>query len=294
MLYYLIFSASSVFSVIGSAVLFKRYQLKAGTGMRAMVYYLIANGSVSAVIPLIILLASGQQLQIATCSLIYAASLVLASTLNNYFTLRAYETGHVAIANTFSVIGSLLLSCVWGVAFLNETLKLVQVIGILLIFAAVLLIARKNQGAIGKGQWLNLAMVFLGAGAINVLSKLHQVETVHATVDTLSFSIWVALIRTVIFGAIAPFMGKQRKAEGKISWSATLYAYGYSVIGGGTYIITLWLAKILPITITTPLSTAISLVLAAVFAWVFHKERLSRAEVLTILLSLAGVLLIVQ
>ena len=294
MLYYLIFAASSVFSVIGSSVLFKRYQLKAGTGMWATVYYLIANGIMSTALPLVILLATGQKLQTEVCSLIYATSLVVASTLNNYFTLRAYETGHVAIASTFSVIGSLLLSCIWGVAFLNETLKAVQVVGIVLIFGAVLLIARKNHGGIGKGQWLNLVMVFLGAGAINVLSKLHQVETVHPTVDTLSFSIWVALIRTVIFGAIAPFMGKQRKAEGKISFSATLYAYGYSVIGGGTYIITLWLAKILPITITTPLSTAISLVLSAVFAWVFHKERLSRAEILTILLSLAGVLLIVQ
>ena len=49
MLYYLIFSASSVFSVIGSAVLFKRYQLKAGTGMWATVYYLIANGIMSTI-----------------------------------------------------------------------------------------------------------------------------------------------------------------------------------------------------------------------------------------------------
>lgn len=294
MLYYLIFAASSVFGVIGSSVLFKRYQIKAGTGAWATVYYLIVNGVVSAAIPLVILLASGQKLQVELCSVLYAASLVLASTLNNYFTLRAYETGHVAIANTFSVIGSLLLSCVFGIVFLHETLKLVQVLGILLIFAAVFIISGRNNGSIGKGQLLNLAMVFLGAGAINVLSKLHQVETVHATVDTLSFSIWVALIRTVFFGAVAPFMGKQRKAEGKISASAAVYAFTYSIIGGGTYIITLWLAKILPITVTTPLSTAISLVLSAVFAWVFHKEKLSRAEIITILLSLAGVLLIVQ
>ena len=294
MLYYQIFAASSVFSVIGSSVLFKRYQLKAGTGMWSTVYYLIVNGAVSAVIPLAMLLFSGQPLQVEVCSLLYAASLVLASTINNYFTLRAFETGHVAIANTFSVIGSLLLSCVFGVVFLHEELKAVQVLGIALIFAAVLIIARKNHGSIGKGQWLNLAMVFLAAGAINVLSKLHQVETSFATVDTISFSFWVGAIRTVFFGAIAPFMGKQRKAEGKITTSAALYAFGYSVIGGGTYIITLWLAKLLPITVTTPLSTAISLVLAAVFAWVFHKERLSRAEIITILLSLAGVMLIVQ
>ena len=293
-MYYLLFSLSSILSVAGSSVFFKRYQLRAGTGLWATASYLFTNGVISALIPLCILLVSGTPIQATPCSLLYAFSLVVVSTINNYFMLRAFEVGQVAIANTFSVIGSMVLSCVWGVLFLHEELGVMQILGIALIFVAVLLVSRKGHAGTGRGQGFYLLMIFLAAGGINILSKMHQVETNFATVDTMNFSMWVGALRAILFGVLMPFMGKQRREETGVDAKAWVDGAIYSAIGGSTYIVTLAMVKLLPITLTTPLSTGISLVFSAVFAWLFHRERLNRAEIATIVLSLVGVLFIIS
>lgn len=292
-MYYLIFSLSSILSVAGSSIFFKRYQMRAGTGLWATAAYLFGNGVISAAIPLAILIATGTPIAATLCSLLYAFSLVIVSTLSNYYTLRAFAVGQVAIASTFSIIGSMVLSCVWGVVFLHESLNVLQIIGIVLIFAAVLLVSRKGHIGSGRGQRFYLLMIFLTAGGINILSKMHQVETNFATVDTMNFSMWVGALRAILFGLLMPFMGKQRRAETSVDAKAWGIGAIYSLIAGSTYIVTLEMVKLLPITLTTPLSTGISLVFSAVFAWMFHHEKLNRAEIVTIILSLAGALLII-
>ncbi len=291
---YLLFAASSMLSVLSTTLFFKRFQLRAGTGFRATVCYLIANGVFSAIVPAAILLFGGKPIELTWCSFVYAFALVMVSVFNDFFSLRAYASGQMAIASTFNVIGSMSLSCIWGIAFLQEELKALQIGGIALIVLAILLFSKKSGSVSAKTQWINLVMLAATSGAIQILSKMHQIESVLPTAETMSFSVWIGVIRAVIFAVLAPFAFRYLpKEQGTIDKQSVLLASVHSLIVGSIYIVTLTMAKILPITVTTPLSTGLSMGCSALFSFLFWKEKLNRAELCAIALSLAGVLMLV-
>ena len=63
-MYYILFVAITILSQVNSVYLYKKYQLTAGTTFRSNVLYMLINRVVSAVLPAVILYASGSALQI--------------------------------------------------------------------------------------------------------------------------------------------------------------------------------------------------------------------------------------
>lgn len=306
-LYYLILIISSALGAVNSAWLMKKYQLAAGTGLFANVVLMIINGFLSALVAAVVLVTGHEAFETTPYSLAIALATVLCAAVSTLTILKAYEKGQVAIANIFSVMGSILLSCAWGILFLEETLTARQTAAIALIVAAILLFTVKPEkkasrppaadsgetGARQGGHRLLLLyfLIFFSAGFVNILSKVHQVEKVHATVNTLSFSIWIGLIRAILFSLLFPFLKRKCHPLPKLPRAAYGYASAVAIVGGGCYIITLIVAVVLPLTITTPLSTGISMGLTSFLPWLLYREKLSRQEIAGILLSITGILL---
>lgn len=305
--YYLLLIISAALGAVNNVCLMKRYQTTAGTGLSASVLLMIINGIFSALVAVPVLLVSHEPFQATPYSLAMALVTVLCAAVSTLSMLKAYETGQIAIANIFSVMGSILLSCLWGIVFLKESITLRQSAAILLIVAAILLFTVKRQkkpaassatdagrDSTGKRNprilWL-YARIFLCSGFVNIFSKLHQIETVHPAVNTLSFSIWIGVTRTVVFALFLPFLKRRNSRMPQVSKAACGYAVAISLVSGGCYIITLALATVLPLTITTPISMVTSMGLTSFLPWLLYKEKLGRQEIIGILLSIIGILL---
>lgn len=288
-----------IFSVLLNAVnafyLYKKYQLTAGTSLWANTVYLIINGVVSAIFPIILLLIRGERLQYSTYSFLVALAIVICSALGTISHMKAYAMGKIATVNVLSTVGGIVLSCTWGILVLRESLSLGDAVAIgIMLFSTVLIRAEKSKST-GKGTlhfYLTVIfMIFLGS-AVSILNKQHQVEANFATIDTLSFSVWVALIRTVLFSIIAVMqLFHPHKTTIQFPKSVFAYAAVSSLISGGCYIITLFTSTVLPIVITSPLGTGLNILLSTLFPWIFYRESLNKTQIAGVLLSFAGVIM---
>ena len=59
---------------------------------------------------------------------------------------RVLKAGNVAVYSTFFMSGGMLLPYLFGLVFLDETVTVLRVLGILLILGAVLLSTRSKEG----------------------------------------------------------------------------------------------------------------------------------------------------
>ena len=223
--YYMVFIVSLVLANINSAYLYKKYQLIAGTGLGSNILYMVINGMISAAVPLAVLGFSGQKLDITLYSVIFATATVIVAALGTIFMFKAYEKGQIATVNICTTVGGIVLQCAWGVIFLKESFSAKDLIAIVIMLAAVFLIMDTNGERMDKKLIWLYVLIVLTSCATNMLSKQHQVEADFATVDTLSYSVWIGVIRTVLFAGYIPWLICR---HGKKALRFTKAAAGYA------------------------------------------------------------------
>ncbi|MBQ9543604.1 MAG: EamA family transporter [Clostridia bacterium] len=289
--YYALFLAACLGGSLNSVWLYKKYQQSAGTELSSDVVYLVINGVVSALVSAGVIVFTGRKLEFTWFSLAIAAAIVISSAVNVIGTLKAYEKGQIATVNIVNTVGTIILSCLWGVTVLGETLTASRTVAIALMLAATFLITFTGDKKSSKGMILIYVLVVIGGSLVSILNKQHQVETNFATVDTLSFSFLAASVRTVIFGIAAVVMRlKKGKGALKIPGRSALFASASSFVSGSCYILTLFTAIYLPIVVTSPLSTGLSIIVSALFPWIFYREKLNVRQIAGVALSIAGAL----
>jgi len=287
--YYLLYILSLVVTGVNTTYLYKKFQLTAGTGLAASILYMIVNGVISAILPAVVLLFSPESFETTIYSLIFAAATVIVAALSTILMFKAYEKGQIAIANICTTVGGIVLQCAWGVIFLKEDFSVKDLVAIVIMLIAVFLIMDRNgEKADKKLIWLYVLIVLCSC-AVNMFSKQHQVETNFATVNTLSYSIWIGVIRTVLFAACIPYvLIKQGKNAFRFPKNAVGYAAGSSVFSGGCYIIQLFTAVVLPIVITSPLSTGVGILMSTLLPWFIYHEKMNKKQIAGVSLSLIG------
>lgn len=289
--YYLLFGLSYVLST-AATYMNKKYQVTTGTGLIASSIYMIINGVVSAVIPIAIMIVSKEPFQTTPYSLVMALATVLCAAAATIGMMKAYVRGQVAVVTVFTTVGSVILNCAWGLVFLRERISLGQTAAIIIMMAAVLVMILQKGMKLDKNLLWLLIMITVLTSLTAILGKQHQVEQNLATVNTYSYSIWIGIIRAIVFSLALPYIirreGLQALQLSKRSFSTAIWA---SVMSGSSYILTLFTAIVLPITITSPLGTALSIVMTTVMAWIFYKEKMNRKQILGILLCIIGIFL---
>ncbi|MBO5069328.1 MAG: DMT family transporter [Roseburia sp.] len=287
--YYLIFACSYLLSTWGT-YLNKKYQLTAGTGRSATAVYMIVNGIASALLPAFMFFFTDESLEMTPYSLVFAFATVMCAAIATVGTLKAYEKGQIAIVTTFTTVGSIVMSCAWGILFLKERITVEQAIAIILMLISVLIVTVRKEVKIDKSVLWLLVLAAVTSSFTSVLSKQHQVEKTYATVNTLSYSLWVGIIRSVVFGLFLLYDTKKNGGEmQKLSGMSFGYAIGASAISGLCYIINLITAVVLPITITSPLGTALSIFLSAIMARVAYHEKMTKTQMAGMVLCVIGI-----
>lgn len=289
--YYLVLMISSLLVALSNVWLMRNYQLSAGTAMYSNVLLMVISGIASIIAPTIALCMSGKTIGVTIFSFVMAVGSTLCTALSMISTLKAYDAGQIAITSVFSSMGSIVISCVWGAIFLNEVISIQQIAAIGLIIIAILLITVKSDEKLDKRLFGINTLIFLSTGIGNIFTKMHQIEQNYATVDEFSFVVWLGIIRVIVF---LPLLMIAKKKNGKSSYlpkSAYIYATATSIFGIIYYIITLIVAKVLPISIMSSLSMGSQIGLSAILSWILYKEQLSKREIVGVLLSIVGVLL---
>lgn len=293
MLYYVLFIGSTIISQINTVCLNKKYQMTAGTGVWANIIYMISNGVVSAILPGIMLFCSKGKLQMTPYSLLCATATVISAAVSLICMLKVYERGQIAIVNILVTISGIVLPSLWGILFLKEQLSLPGGIAIFIMLGAVFFILDKKGEKLDKKMIGMYTAIILCNCIITLVAKQHQVETVYKTVDTLSYSVWVGVVRTVLFLVlgIVFFVCKKGHKEHFDTSKAVLYASLFSVVSGGGYIISLFTATVLPLVITSPLGTGLGMIMSSCLPWLLYHEKLARRQWIGVSLSIIGVLL---
>jgi len=270
----------------------KQYQTKSGTSLRSSTLYMIINGLVSAAIALVAMPFLGVALCTTPYSLIMATIIVLLAATDTVLRLKAYEQGQIAIVNIVSILGSIILSCLWGFFVLGETVSVQGIVAIAIMLTAVVVVSRTGNIKVSKKLLWIYVVISVCNSFVSILSKQHQVETAYETVDTLSFSVWIGLVRAIIFMGVAGFLlAKHGKTVFRLPKAAPGYATLSSVVSGASYILTLFTNMVLPIVVTSPLGVGFGILMSAILPWLFFKEQLNKRQLMGVLLSLIGTLL---
>ena len=105
-------------------------------------------------------------------ALIYGSALALSMHAG----LMALSLGNMAIVSMIASF-SLIIPAFWGLVFLNETISILGVIGLLLISASlVLLNVKKGGGKLSLKCWIYALLTMLTNGITSIVQKYHQAE----------------------------------------------------------------------------------------------------------------------
>lgn len=265
----------------------KKYQTMEGAGMAAGLRYNLLTGCFTAVIFFCI---AGFKVEFSLFSVVLVALAALCGTAYNVISFRILKAGGLALYSLFLMLGGMLLPYVYGVLFLDEKLTVLRVIGLALIVAAVFCSGR-TRVKVPAWVYLCCVVVFVLNGCVSILSKLHQIETVHPTVSTAAFVMYGGVGRALFCGTSLLAVGKKAEKPVSSPWKLLGVAAAAAAVSGLSYLLQLTGAAALPATVLYPMVTGGSIIFSALSGLVFFKEKLSVWQLVSIGLCFAGTLL---
>ena len=283
---YLLVLAATVLLAFEFA-LSKKYQTMEGAGMAAGLRFNLLTGLFTTVIFFCI---AGFKAEFSVFSVTLAALAALCGTAYNVISFRILKAGGMALYSLFLMLGGMLLPYVYGVLFLDETISVLRVIGLVCIVVAVFC-SGKTKVRVPAWVYVCCVVVFVLNGCVSILSKLHQIETVQPTISTAAFVMYGGMGRALFCGASLLAVGKKAEKPASPLWKLLAVAAGAAAISGLSYLLQLTGARELPATVLYPMVTGGSIIFSALSGLVFFKEQLSKWQIISIALCFVGTLL---
>ena len=291
-------------------VINKLYQKQAGTSLEAGLVYNSLLGIFAAIIFFFI---GGFKFEITAFSAIMATAMTVVVMAYTLLGFRILKNGSVAIYSIFLMSGGMTVPYIYGLLFLDEEFSWLRTVGLAVLITAV---AISNFG--GKGEKIDvkrLAMcvcVFFLNGCVSVISKVHQVESVRATVGAEQFVMLGGIAKFIIGGVVLGVLlliSKHSTAssnDDEIKESAEVKPKLFSAksikiilpliviaaaVDGVSYFLQLKGAANLPATVLYPMITGASMIFSAVADFAVFKQKPTRFVVISVALCFAGTLM---
>lgn len=268
----------------------KLYQRRAGTGILAGLGFNALIGIFSAGI---FFAASGFKIGFSFYSLIVAAIFTLFVMTYNIIGFRIMKYGSMAIYTLFLMTGGMLIPYIWGIAFLSEGFATIRLIGIILMIFAVAL-SNVGKEKINVWQIIMCISVFFLNGFTSVTSKLHQIEAAYETVDAIDFVVLTGLCKFIVSGIaylVVRASGNNEKSRGQIGGRECFLIAASALISGVSFFLQLLGAVNLPATVLYPILTGGTMILSALAGCILFKDKLTRNNVIGLVLCFIGTLL---
>ncbi len=208
-----------------------------------------------------------------------------------YTSFLAYRCGPYGLTRLISNF-SLLFSIFYGIFFLNEQPGITTYIGIVMIFAAMVLINYKKKGEDEKGvslKWFICVTISLVAnGFIAILTRMQQIRFN----DTCSkefqiISIGGSFLLLAVIGLIL-----DRDKLSRFLKHGVLYGIGAGIANGAKNFLTLVIYMLLPLSVVSPMKTGLGMLATFALALFVYKEKYAKKQIIGVILGVVAVLLL--
>ncbi len=261
----------------------KAYQKRSGSSFTSGLRFNIFLGLSVA---LIFAAASGFRIEWSPYSFFMAAAM---AALTAGYTLVGFRIMSLSSMTLYTVVlmtGGMIVPYAFGLLFLREAFSVWQLFGLLIIAAAIVAM---NLGSAKPSPRVVLCCcaVFFLNGGTSVVSKLHQISI--APIPSTDFVVWVNLAKALICAAVLPFFASKEQNGHLVRFSKELLPIPLAaLLDGGAYYLLLIGAITLPAGVIYPIVTGGTIILSALSGRIFHKEKITKRNVLCLAACFAG------
>ena len=249
----------------------KLYQRQCGTSPRAGLTFNAISGLVSAVI---FFAVSGFRLDAPLYAVMMALCMSLCLVGYTLLGFRVLKAGNMALYTMFLMTGGMTVPYVWGLVFLDEPFRILRLLGLLVIIAAIIL---SNLGTKRSNMKILLlcCIIFFLNGGCSVSSKLSQTENPYGIVSPTVFVCLTGMLRFALCG-IALLLTKKSDDREKqpITFLKILpIIVGAATVNGIFAVLELVGAANLPATVLYPIVSGGSIIFSTLAdALLFHEK----------------------
>lgn len=197
-----------------------------------------------------------------------------------------------------SVIGSFstLVTAVSGVLFFDESITVLQAVGIAIMLCSFVFATEKDKDKKKSSfRWLLLCTVnFLCIGCIGIMQKVHQASTYRAELNAfLVIAFVVAGMLSVLFAVLFYKHSKAPKENKRSSLKLQLLCMLITGVGAAlNNRFNLYLSGVIDSAIFFPVVNGGGLILSTLAAVIFFRERLAKKQWIGILLGIVAVFML--
>ncbi len=240
----------------------------------------------------------------ATLACAFLSAVFLAIDL--FTNIEAMKGAPLTVCTMFS-LGGLVVSCVGGMVFFDESMSVWRVLGLLLFFLGAYLLVSHSEARGVKISVRTYVLLFcnlLANGFLMIVQKYFSVRVVGGNVALFSFLTFALNAAVMLACAIVCARGNRhahsevpprRTEKGTIfGLSKTLLLCG-ALLAFAVFVVSCLiteLGKILDSVILFPVSSALSLSITAVIGWLAFGERLTPRRIAGLLLGLGGIVVL--
>lgn len=261
----------------------KLYQKKSGTAATAGLYFSAACGLFTAVI---FFAVNGFRFSFSPFSALMALGMALCVLTYTVIGFRILKEGNMATYTLFLMSGGMVLPYLYGLIFLNEPFSWLRMAGLAGILFAIVLM---NLGStrLSKSQLFLCAAVFIINGFTSIVTKAHQIDTVHGAVDTSGFVV-LAGIAQFLLSSVALLFARKKERVALPSVKMLPLVLCSAAVSGVSSLLQLGGAKNLPATVLYPFITGGTIIFSTLAGMLCFREKVSLRQWVSILLCFIG------
>jgi len=272
----------------------KRACLALPAGISNYILYITISQGMAAGFALITIFMSGDfggfdatTILIATCSGIFLA-------LNYYVGIKSLQGGPIVLSSLFGTAG-LIVPCILGAIFFNETLSFPQILCIFaFLVAAVLLVdsSKKIFDGFSTKTLVFLILNLISNGMVMFSQKLFGMCRPDGNVALFSFLTF--LIPTVFQAISLPFIHKKQPSSEKLSFPKKL-AYYALILAFAVFVVNQFVTLLTPKLSSAVLFTSVNgsaTIISAIVGAIAYKEKITWKSALGILIGIVALICI--
>lgn len=287
MLGYLLIALSSLVSGVGG-VFQKQWQRKTCDAENAPYIFMLVNCVFAC---LIFWAMSGFDVSVNKVTLVYSAAYGLVCCLSVLLGFVTMSRMNLIVCSVFSK-GTAAVVWLVGILFFKESVKLTSVISavLMLISISIPLIKAKNGGIDAKGVLAGVAVIAIGTASTSLL-KLYSAEPLKRPDSVMCFytNIFMLVFQAVRFCTLKE--KREVAAELKLVRKRLFYIPFCTLGSNLSSLISMYAVRIMPLTLYTVIGQPIGCAILFVQSKIIFKEHCDKADIASVVLSVAAVLI---
>ena len=205
--------------------------------------------------------------------------------LYQLFLAYAYEQGDLSRVYPIARGAAPMIVVIFSVLFLTDPINGWEYIGIAVLGAGIVLMAR---GVFGNNESLELLPFALGSACATAGYSLVDGLGARVSGDAITYVTWVFVMSGVFYvPAVLALRGRTVLIADRRAWTVGLVAAAASYFA---YAIVVWAMTLAPIAVVTALRET-SILFAVLIGWIVFGERMDRGKIAAAILIVLGVLL---